>query len=140
MQTKKLAKEIKKAAETLVASENGCVTIKLDDHLAICIGWSDGFDPKDNSLIHSKTEPTFGLVAGIKVYTSDDLRTDFDWLNSPFLKNEEVLEVESNISLSEDYEKLAEWLLNEYKNLTASYEVVSNEGSVIEKIRKEKMK
>lgn len=35
-----LAKKIKKAVEALVASENGCVTIKLDDNLAICVGWS----------------------------------------------------------------------------------------------------
>lgn len=125
---KKLAKKIKTAVEALVASENGCSTIKLDDHLAICVGWSDGFDPKDNTFIHSKTEPTFGLVAGIKIWTSDDLRTDFDWINYPFFENQEVIEIEETISIEQDYDFLAEWLLKEYNDLTTSYEVVSKDG------------
>lgn len=128
-----LAKKIKKAVEALVASENGCVTIKLDDNLAICVGWSDGFDAINDEFIHSKIEPSFCLMVGIKVWTSDDLRTDYDWINAPFLKNEEVLDVESNIKLNEDYEKLAIWLLNEYEILNNSYEIVSNNGLTIEK-------
>lgn len=134
MKVKKMAKEIKMAVKTLVASENGCVTIKLDDHLAICVGWSDGFNPKDNSIIHSKTEPTFGLVAGIKVWTSDDLRTDFDWLNSPFFENQEVIDTDVVISVEQDYVFLANCLLKEYDDLTTSYEVVSKDGLIKSKI------
>ena len=133
MKKVELAKKIRMAVEALVASENGCSSIKLDDNLAICVGWSDGFDTIDNTFIHSKTEPNFCLMAGIKVWTSDDLRTDYDWINFPYLKSGEVLEAELNIRLNEDYKKLAEWLLNEYENLKASYEVVSNDGLIIEK-------
>lgn len=128
MKVKELAKEIKTAVDVLVASENGCSTIKLDNRLAVCVGWSDGFDIADNTLVHSKTEPNFCLMVGIKVWTSDDLRTDYDWINSPYLKSGEVLEAELNIRANENYEKLAKWLLNEYENLKASYEVVSKDG------------
>lgn len=130
-----LAKKIKKAVEALVASENGCSTIKLDDRLAICVGWSEGVDINNDVLIHSKTEPNFCLMVGVKVWTSDDLRTDYDWINFPYLKSGEVLEVEINIRVNENYEKLAIWLLNEYENLNNSYEIVSNNGLTIEKER-----
>ena len=135
MKTKELAKEIKKAVETLVASENGCSTIKLDDNLAICIGWSEGFDPKDDNLIHSKIEPTFCLVVGLKVWTSDDLRTDYDWINFPFFENQEVLDVEVTISDTQNYEILANWLLTEYNDLIASYKIVSKDGLIKSKIK-----
>lgn len=131
---KELAKEIKKAVETLVASENGCSTIKLDDNLAICIGWSEGFDPKDDNLIHSKIEPTFCLVVGLKVWTSDDLRTDYDWINFPFFENQEVIDTEVTIFDKEDYEALANWLLKEYNDFITSYEIVSKKGLIKNKI------
>lgn len=134
MKVKELAKEIKKAVEALVASENGCSTIKLDDNLAICVGWSEGFDPKDDNLIHSKTEPTFCLVVGLKVWTSDDLRTDYDWINFPFFENQEVIDTEVTISDKEDYEALAKWLLKEYNDFITSYEIVSKEGLIKNKI------
>ncbi len=135
MKTKELAKEIKKAVETLVASGNGCSTIKLDDNLAICVGWSNGFDPKDKGFFHSKTDLTFCLVAGLKVWTSDDLRTDYDWINFPFFENQEVIDTEVTISKNQDYEFLANWLLKEYNNLIASYKIVSKDGLIKSKIK-----
>ena len=135
MRTKELTKKLKMAVEALIASENGCSTIKLDDRLSICVGWSEGVDINNDVLIHSKTEPNFCLMAGFKVWTSDDLRTDYDWINFPYLKSGEVLEVEINIRVNEDYEKLAIWLLNEYEILKNSYEIVSNNGLTIEKVR-----
>lgn len=135
MTTKELAKEIKKAVEALVASDNGCSTIKLDDNLAICVGWSNGFDPKDKGVFHSKTDPTFCLVAGLKVWTSDDLRTDYDWINFPFFENQEVLDVEVTISDTQNYEILANWLLTEYNDLIASYKIVSKDGLIKSKIK-----
>jgi len=59
--------EIKKLVEDLINSGEGCVTIKLDNRLALCIGWSDGFDTKDTSVIHDKFNPSYAIVAGIKV-------------------------------------------------------------------------
>lgn len=134
MKNNELTKEIKKAVEVLVASDNGCSTFKLDDNLAICVGWSEGFDPKDDNLIHSKNEPSYGLVAGIKVWTSDDLRTDYDWINFPFFENQEVIDTEVTISDKQNYKNLANWLLKEYNDLIASYKIVSKDGLIKSKI------
>lgn len=130
MKIYKLTQEIKKAIEDLIAIDIGCYTIKLDNNLAICIGWSDGFDPNDNTIIHSKIKPTFGLVVGIKVYTSDDLRIYYDWINYPYLENQEVITIEQTISIEEDYESLIKFLIEEYNNLTNSYKVITKYGSL----------
>ena len=42
-----LAEEIKSAVEWLAEEDCGCVTLKLNGTLAVCIGWSDGFYPDD---------------------------------------------------------------------------------------------
>ena len=82
MTKQKLAKEIKYAVEWLIKEDCGCVTIKLDDTLAVCVGWSDGYDVTDTDVIHSKQSPTWCINAGIKVWTSDSMRTDNDFINS----------------------------------------------------------
>ena len=79
----KLVKEIKSSVEWLINEDCGCVTIKLDDTLAVCVGWSDGYDVTDTDVIHSKQSPTWCINAGIKVWTSDSMRTDYDFINSP---------------------------------------------------------
>ena len=53
-----LAKEIQYALKWLIEGDSGCSTIKLDDKLAVCVGWSDGYDPNDARGIHSKENPT----------------------------------------------------------------------------------
>ena len=60
-----LAKEIKSAVEWLKEEDCGCVTLKLNGTLAVCIGWSNGFDPEDETVIHSKTSPTWAICGGI---------------------------------------------------------------------------
>lgn len=62
-----LAKEIPSAVKWLIEEDCGCSTIKLDDRLAVCVGWSDGYDPNDAWSIHSKESPTFCITAGIKM-------------------------------------------------------------------------
>ena len=42
-----LAERIKSAVEWLKEEDCGCVTLKLNGTLAVCVGWSDGFDPED---------------------------------------------------------------------------------------------
>ena len=44
-----LAEEIKAAVEWLKEEDCGCVTLKLNGTLAVCVGWSDGFDPDDET-------------------------------------------------------------------------------------------
>lgn len=110
-----LAKEIKSAVEWLTKEDLcGCVTLKLNGTLAVCIGWSDGFDPDDDTVIHSKTEPTYAICAAIKVWISDSLRTDFDYIDAPYYEDGSVYDTEQSIYPDENYEWLAESFLDEF--------------------------
>lgn len=77
----------------------------------------DGYDISDTGVIHSKSEPTFCVNAGIKVWTSDSLRTDYDWINSPYFEDGAVWDTDVTISRNEDYETLADYLLKEYESM-----------------------
>ena len=112
-----LAKEIKSAVEWLKEEDCGCVTLKLNGTLAVCVGWSDGFDSDDPSVIHSKTQPTYAICAEIKAWGSDSLRTDLDWINAPYYEDGSVYDTERSISPNENYEWLAENFLNEFNIL-----------------------
>lgn len=109
-----LAKEIKSAVEWLKEEDCGCVTLKLDDRLAVCVGWSNGFDPDDTAVIHSKTEKTYAICTAIKVWTSDNMRTDFEYINMPWYEDGSAYDTECLISPDENYELLAKTLLTEY--------------------------
>lgn len=94
---------LKHTIEDLIDSDAGCSTLELNDRLGVCVGWEDGFDPDDDSVIHSASEPTYGLVAGLKVYTSDDMRTDYEWINYPYHADGSV--EDTGFSIPPDYEK-----------------------------------
>ena len=118
MTKQELANKIKEAVEYFEKDEVGCYTFKLDDRLAVCVGWREGYDVTDTDVIHSKTEPTFCVNAGIKVWTSDSLRTDFDWINVPYYENGDVWDTDVSISPFENYEELAEQFLKEYEAMS----------------------
>lgn len=124
-----LAKEIQYAVKWLIEEDCGCSTIKLDDRLAVCIGWSDGYDPNDAWGIHSKESPTFCITAGIKVWTSDYLRTDFDWINSPYYSNGDVWCDDLTVSSDNNYETIVEWFWKEYQTLS-KFEI-SEDGLIL---------
>ena len=109
-----LAKEIKSAVEWLKEEDCGCVTLKLNGTLAVCIGWSDGFDPDDDTVIHSKTEPTYAICAAIKAWGSDDLGTDLDYIDAPYYEDGSIYDTEMSISPDENYEWLAKSFLGEF--------------------------
>lgn len=111
---KTLAKEIKAAVKWLKEKDHGCVTLKLSGTLAVCIGWSDGFDPDDETVIHSKTSPTYAICAAIKAWGSDSMRTDLDWIDAPYYEDGSIYETEQSISPDENYKWLAENFLNDY--------------------------
>lgn len=93
----------------------GCVTLKLNGTLAVCVGWSDGFDPDDKTVIHSKTSPTCAICAAIKAWGSDSLRTDLDYINAPYYEDGSVYDIEQSIYPDdEDYAWLATHFLNEF--------------------------
>ena len=112
-----LAKEIKSAVEWLKKEDCGCSTIKLNEKLAVCVGWASGYNTKDIDVIHSEENPSFCINAGIKVWTSDSLRTDYEFINAPYYENGEVWDTDCTISTHEEYEVLAEYLLKEYKEM-----------------------
>ena len=118
MQTKQLSQWLKDSVNCLIDHQEGCCTYKLDDHLAVCVGWSGGYeDEPDESLIQAIDDLTFAINAAIKVWTSDDMRTDLDYINAPYYESGDVVDTAVSISKDEDYDKLAEYFLEEYERL-----------------------
>lgn len=118
MQTKQLSQWLKDSVNCLIDNQEGCGTYKLDDHLAVCVGWSGGYEAEpDESLIQAIDDLTFAINAAIKVWTSDDMRTDLDYINAPYYKNGDVVDIAVSISKDEDFDKLAEYFLEEYERL-----------------------
>ena len=127
----KAAAFIKESVEWLLSQECGCCTIRLTATTQLAVGWENGFDPKDPSVIHSKSEPTWGICVGIKSIDGDDLKTDFEWLTTPYAadgdnEGEVFSNLETSISPEEDYEKTFEYLIGEYGNLLKEYNVLKD--------------
>ena len=118
MQTKQLSQWLKDSVNWLIDHQEGCCTYKLDDHLAVCVGWSAGYgDELREGIIQAKDEPDYAINAAIKVWTSDSMRTDLDYINVPYYENGDVIDIGISISKNEDYDKLAEYFLKEYEGL-----------------------
>lgn len=121
---------VKSSVEWLQEKQEGCCTYKLDDHLAVCIGWSAGYGEEErDDVIQAKDNLDYGINVGIKVWTSDDLKTDFDWINFPYYDDGEVLDMSLGIALNEDYNQIVASLLewyNEVKNI-----VMENNGRIL---------
>lgn len=126
-----IANFLKESVEQLITLQEGCCCYKMDDHFAICVGWSAGYGDKiRDDVIQSNDNLDYGINAGIKVWTSDALMlTDFDWINSPYYKDGEVLDMDESIGFNADYNQLALTLLkwyNEIKNI-----VLSDTGEIL---------
>lgn len=116
MNKNKIAQFLKESVEWLVENQMGCCRYKLDDHLAIFVGWSAGYgEEKRDDVIQAKDYPDYGINAGVKVWTSDDMWTDYDYLNFPYEKDGDVWDMGCSIVPNEDYEAVAKYLLDEYK-------------------------
>lgn len=131
---KNLTKWIEECVEWLKAEDCGCCTYKLDERLAVCLGWSDGFDTEDATVIHSETEPSWAIVIGIKVWTSDDMRTDFDWIESPYYEHccSDVIDTDHAVRPDENYEFLAKDYLEEFNKM--SNLVIEGNGSIVKEL------
>ena len=104
--------------EWLKEKDCGCVTLKLNGTLAVCVGWSDGFDPDDETVIHSKTSPTYAICAAIKAWGSDDLRTDLDYIDSPYYEDGGVYDTEMTVYPDDKYYLwVATNFLNEFDSM-----------------------
>lgn len=115
---KEIAKFIKESVDWLQQEQQGCCRYKLDDRLAIFVGWSAGYgDEKRNDVIQAKDNLDFGINIGIKVWTSDDMWTDFDWINFPYYDNGDVEDMSLAVAPNENYETLTNSLLEWYEDI-----------------------
>lgn len=133
----KAAAFIKESVEWLLSQECGCCTTRLTFATQLAVGWENGFDPEDPSIIHSKSNPTWGICVGIKAIDGDDLKTDFEWLTTPYVaegdKEGEVFSnLETSLSPEDDYEKTFEYLIEQYGNVLDKY-VVQKDGKAFPK-------
>ena len=127
-----VAKFLRESVEWLIDEDMGCTTLELDDRLAICVGWLPGYGEEHrDDCIQSKEEPDFAINAGIKVYTSDDMRTDYEFINMPYYENGDVVMTDCSIEPNEDYDKLAEYFLKEYEGLKDLE--IAEDGLIVEK-------
>jgi hypothetical protein len=119
MKMSKISQFIKESVEWLVENQEGCCHYRLNDHLAICVGWSAGYgEEKRDDVIQGIDEPDFAIDAGVKVWTSDaSMLTDYDWINFPYYKDGDVLDMDCSISPQEDYERVAKYLLGMYNEV-----------------------
>lgn len=64
-----VAKWLKESTDWLIDNQQGCCTLKLDDHLAICVGWSAGYGDEeyDKALEHAKEMEEFYSNLGEKL-------------------------------------------------------------------------
>ena len=130
-QMKQLSQWLKESVDWLIDHQEGCCTFVLDDHLAVCVGWSGGYEAEpDESLIQAIDDLTFAVNAALKVWTSDSMRTDLDYINAPYYPNGEVADISVSISEDEDYDALAEYFLKEYEGFKSV--VISDNGEITE--------
>jgi hypothetical protein len=107
---------VESSVKWLQEKQEGCCTYKLDDHLAVCVGWSAGYGEEErDDVIQAKDNLDYGINVGIKVWTSDaTMLTDYDWINFPYYDDGEVLDMSLGIALNENYEQIANSLLKWY--------------------------
>lgn len=125
-----LGQWIKETVEWLQKEQQGCGTYKLDDRLAVCVGWSAGYgDEAREDVIQAKDEPNYAINAALKVWTSDSMGTDLDYINAPYYDDGEVMDYGFTISPSEDYWMLAHDFLEAYHDVEDL--VIEENGHVV---------
>ena len=131
MQMKQLSQWLKESVDWLIDRQEGCCTFTLDDHLAVCVGWSEGYgsEPRED-VIQGIDDLDYAVNAALKVWTSDSMRTDLDYINFPYYPNGDVADFSVSISKDEDYDQLAEYFLKVYEGFKSV--VISDNGEITE--------
>lgn len=114
MRKETLAKALRQAIGTMRNSD-GCYEIPLEGNLSLFVGWLDGYDEEDPTCIHAKDDPSWCLNAGIKVNTSDNMKTDYEYINSPFYDSGDVWQTDVSLDENEDCDRLADYFLKEFE-------------------------
>ena len=126
-----LSQWLKESVDWVIDHQEGCCTFILDDHLAVCVGWSGGYGSEPcKDIIQGIDDLDYAVNAALKVWTSDSMRTDLDYINAPYYPNGEVADISVSISEDEDYDALAEYFLKEYEGFKSV--VISDNGEITE--------
>jgi hypothetical protein len=127
-----ITKFVKESVKWLQEHQQGCCRYKLDEHLAVFVGWSKGYgDEKRDDVIQAKDYSDYGINAGIKVWTSDDMWTDYDWLNFPYEENGDVWDMGFSIAPNDNYELVAKSLLDMYYEVNGF--TIADDGKILRK-------
>ena len=127
----KAARFIKESVEWLIQEKMGCCTKELTPEVQLAVGWLNGNDPEDTTLIHSKEDPTWCICVGIVAADGDDLKTDLEWLTIPYVADGEnegdvFSELMTSLSPKDNYAKVFEYLAKEYEGILKEYDVHSD--------------
>ena len=116
-----IATFIKESVKELKEGRATNCRLKLDDRLAIFVGWSAGYgDEVRNDVVQDLDDLDFAINVGIKVWTSDDMWTDFDFLNYPYYKNGDVLDMGISIEPNDEadgYKVVAQDMVDYYNTV-----------------------
>ena len=127
----KAAKFIKESVEWLLQEEMGCCTKELTPEVQLAVGWLNGYDPEDTTLIHSKEDPTWCICVGIVAADGDDMKTDLEWLTIPYVADGEnegdvFSELMEPLSPNDNYANVFKYLAKEYEGILKEYDVHSD--------------
>ena len=99
MELKEIRQFIADSVDSLKTSEVTNCTLKINDKLGVCIGWSSGFGEElRGDVVQDTDNPDYAICVGIKDLTSDSLQDDFDMLDFPLDDRGNILDM--SISLS----------------------------------------
>ena len=117
---RKVEKFLKKSVEWLKSQDSGCCEMDcpgVEGDLKVVVGWSGGYYDYDDTVIHSKSEPSFAINAAIKI-NAGYMETDFDMdYNFLYFEDGDTCDVSVSIDPDEDYRATAEYLLDEAEAL-----------------------
>ena len=121
---KRVADFLESSIPWLKETDAGCCHFNLSKDLALYIGWSCGWDPDDESVIHSVSEPNWAIDAAVKVRNDDDC-ADFEYLNFPWYKDDgdcwnNSLAPSHNYT-RRDFRKDARWFLETFVAMTNAH-------------------
>ena len=121
---KRVADFLEDSIKWLKEEDMGCCHFALSEDLALYIGWSGGWDPEDDSVIHSESEPEYAIDAAVKVRNDYDC-ADFEFLNFPWYKDDGDC-WNSSLAPSPKYKRRdfrsdARWFLETFVAMTNAY-------------------
>ena len=117
-----VAKFIEDSVNTLQTTNYTNCRYILDDQFAIYVGWSDGYDENDDTVIRDSKSPSYGINACIKERNDADW-ADLDYLNFPWsVKDGDVWDNSISIGPNTDYTQVAEWLLDDFDSMKEALE------------------